>query len=418
MDLSGRTLSGRYEILDRLGQGGMGQVYHARDVLLGRLVALKVLWPHLAASEAAQERFRREARAAARLNHPAVVAVYDHGADEDLQFLVMEHVEGRTLKEMLAEEGPLTPDRAVAVAIGLADALAAAHAAGIVHRDIKPGNVIVCSDGSVKVMDFGIARAVTAETVSETAAVVGTAAYLSPEQAAGGRVDARTDLYALGVVLYEMLVGEPPFTGETPVAVAYKHLHDEPLPPSERSPGIPRPLDRIVARAMAKDPDERYGSAEDMRQDLDRIFGHQTDTERLVPEWGDVAEAVSGRPAHPWRWVLIALLLLGLAISVPLLAGGGSTPEDLDIEERPLPSVPATASPRSGTGSPGQPSPGVASSETPDPEESPDQGKDEQPATPQPPSPSPAESPTVEPSPSPSPAEEPSPTTSEISPSP
>jgi serine/threonine protein kinase len=258
------------------------------------------------------------------------------------------------------------------------------------------------------VMDFGIAGAVTAETVSETAAVVGTAAYLSPEQATGGKVDARTDIYALGVVLYEMLVGKPPFTGETPLAVAYKHLHDEPLPPSEHRPGLRASVDGIVARAMAKDPDERYVSAEEMRNDLDRSLGDGFEPERRAPISEGRARETLGRRLWRLRWALLAVLLLGLAFSVPLLASGGSSPRDLDIEERPTPSVLVTASPQSGAGSSGDQSPDAPPSESPNSDQPQDHAPAEEPQTTPSPSPSPAESPTAEPSPSPT--GEPSPT--------
>ena len=404
MELSGRTISGRYVILDLLGQGGMGQVYRARDTTLKRTVAIKVLWPHLAASERARTRFRREAQSAARLNHPSIVAVYDHGADQDLQYLVMEHLHGRTLAALLAEEGPLEPGDAVAVAAELGRALAAAHGAGIVHRDVKPGNVIVTSENGVKVLDFGIARAVTAETVTDTAAVMGTAAYLSPEQAAGGRADARSDIYALGVVLYEMLVGEPPFVGETPLAVAYKHLNDVPLPPSELRPGVPRGLDAVIARAMAKDPDQRYATAEAMVRDLDGVpEAEDTAPLRLAVTGPAPPERRTGRVPRLLRWALIALLLVGLAFAVPLLVGAGRSPSPAPIrEERPIPTIPATSSP----GEPAQTSEPSPES-TPTEEAREDEGEPAEAATTAPPpsplpSPSPSPSPTTSPVPSPS----------------
>jgi serine/threonine-protein kinase len=279
-----RRLGDRYEIGDVLGYGGMAEVHRGRDLRLGRDVAIKLLRSDLSQDPAFEGRFRREAQSAASLNSPSIVAVYDTGeADLDgtpTPYIVMEYVEGQTLREMLAAEGRLLPQRALEITATVCTALEQAHAAGIVHRDIKPANVMVTTTGEVKVMDFGIARALTASTatMTQTAAVVGTAHYLSPEQARGEHVDARSDVYSTGCLLYELLTGAPPFTGETAVAVAYQHVREDPTPPSVVEPDVPADVDAIVLVAMSKNPVNRYASAADMHADIDR--------------------AMSGRPVH------------------------------------------------------------------------------------------------------------------------
>jgi tRNA A-37 threonylcarbamoyl transferase component Bud32 len=248
----------------------MAEVYVAEDELLSRTVAVKVLFPELAQDEQFVERFRREARAAASLNHHNIVSVYDFGEDEDSWFIVMEYVKGPTLRDIIRSEGAIEPGRAAGIAAEVAAALAVAHAQGIVHRDVKPANVLLADpEGTVKVTDFGIARAANArQNLTMPGTVLGTATYLSPEQAQGGEVDRRTDIYSLGLVLYEMLVGKPPFTGDTPVAVAYQAVREIPPPPSTHNPRVPAALDAIVMRAIAKDPAGRYPSATEMRSAL------------------------------------------------------------------------------------------------------------------------------------------------------
>jgi serine/threonine-protein kinase len=258
------ALAGRYRIDRECGRGGMAHVYRATDTVLGRTVAVKVLNPDFAADPSFVERFRREARAAARLNHPNVVAVFDTGSDGDLHFIVMEFVEGRSLAEVLATDGPPEPARAAAIAEGIADALSFAHANGLVHRDVKPANVMITPAGQVKVMDFGIARLATAHTITQTSTVFGTAAYLAPEQAQGLRVDGRADVYALGVVLYEMLAGRVPFRADSALAVASKHVLEQPEPPSAVRPGVPAGLEAVTLRALEKDPGDRYHGAAEM----------------------------------------------------------------------------------------------------------------------------------------------------------
>ena len=264
-------LGGRYELSEVLGRGGMAEVRRGTDTRLGRDVAVKVLRADLARDPAFQTRFRREAQSAASLDAPNVVAVYDTGEDEHgVPWIVMEHVEGRTLRDVLSTEGRLLPQRALEVAVDICSALEVAHRAGIVHRDIKPGNVMLTSQGEVKVMDFGIARAAAAgeSTMTQTESVIGTAAYLSPEQARGEHVDARSDLYSTGCLLYELLTGRPPFVGDSAVAVAYQHVREEPAPPSRYVEGLSPDVDAVVLMAMAKNPAHRYPDADAMREDL------------------------------------------------------------------------------------------------------------------------------------------------------
>lgn len=256
----------------------MAEVYRARDIRLDRIVAIKTLRSDLARDHTFQARFRREAQSAASLNHPAVVAVYDTGEDTaegaPVPYIVMEYVDGHTLRDLLRRDRRLLPERAAELVDGILRALDYSHRGGIVHRDIKPANVMITRAGDVKVMDFGIARAMadSAATMTQTAQVIGTAQYLSPEQARGERVDARSDIYSTGCVLYELLTGQPPFTGDSPVAIAYQHVREEPIPPSQIDPEIPKWADAIVLKAMAKDPAHRYQSAGEMRADIQRAM--------------------------------------------------------------------------------------------------------------------------------------------------
>jgi eukaryotic-like serine/threonine-protein kinase len=322
MDLEGRILDGRYQLGSLLGVGGMASVYLATDRVLERQVAVKVLSPSDSQDALFVERFRREARAAARLSHPNIVAVFDSGSDADQPYLVMEYVPGESLAELLHRQGRLAPRRAVELAIQVCAALAAAHAQGLVHRDIKPANVLVSPDGQVKVTDFGIVKASTATTLTRTGTVLGTAAYLSPEQAQGGPVDARSDLYGLGCVLYELLCGSPPFgsgADRSPVAIATRHVSEPPEPPSLRNPQVDPALDQVVLTALAKDPAQRYQSAVELQHALQRILAGDatgaTPTEPLLeplgrtgttptatgPATGDDGRD-SGWPAGPsWR---------------------------------------------------------------------------------------------------------------------
>ncbi|QSE91652.1 Stk1 family PASTA domain-containing Ser/Thr kinase [Rhodococcus pseudokoreensis] len=283
-----RNLSSRYELGEILGFGGMSEVHLARDVRLSRDVAIKVLRADLARDPTFYLRFRREAQNAAALNHPAIVAVYDTGEAETeagpLPYIVMEYVDGDTLRDIVRGEGPMAPRRAMEVISDVCAALDFSHRNGIVHRDVKPANVMINRAGAVKVMDFGIARAISdaSSPMTQTAAVIGTAQYLSPEQARGEQVDARSDVYSLGCVLFEILTGEPPFKGDSPVAVAYQHVREDPQTPSVVNPDIPRELDSVILKAMSKNPANRYQTAADMRSDLVRVLGGQRPSAPMV----------------------------------------------------------------------------------------------------------------------------------------
>jgi beta-lactam-binding protein with PASTA domain/tRNA A-37 threonylcarbamoyl transferase component Bud32 len=279
-------LGGRYRVEEELGRGGMARVFRGTDTVLGRPVAIKILAPQFAEDANFVTRFRREAQAAARLNNPHVVGVYDTGSDDGIHFIVMEYVEAKTLADFLAGGSRILPDRAIELAESVCEALAVAHAAGIVHRDVKPANIMVARDGSVKVTDFGIARLTTsADTVAQTAAVLGTASYLSPEQAQGQPVDQRSDLYSLGAVLYEMVAGQPPFSGDTAVAVASKHVLEQPVPPSQLNPDVSPELDAVIMKALAKNPANRYQTAQEFRADLERAhLGRPVEATPLLPE--------------------------------------------------------------------------------------------------------------------------------------
>jgi len=333
--LTPRVLGGRYELGGTIGTGGMAEVFSGTDVRLGRDVAVKVLRADLARDPSFQQRFRREAQAAASLNAPSIVSVFDTGEDENgVPYIVMELADGRTLRDVLLEEGRLLPQRALEVTAEICVALDAAHTAGIVHRDIKPGNVMLTRAGEVKVMDFGIARAASdaASAMTQTSAVIGTAAYLSPEQARGEHVDARSDLYSTGCLLYELVTGAPPFTGDSPVAVAYQHVREDPQPPSAYDETLPASVDAVVLKAMAKNPANRYQSANEMREDLLRAArGEQVlATPVLEPIAVLAPAAVMSAVAveqkrSAWRGVaygLFALVLVAIITAIALLVRG------------------------------------------------------------------------------------------------
>lgn len=289
-------LNDRYEMTSHIARGGMADVYDGRDTELNRRVAIKVLHSQFSADEAFVKRFRREAQAAANLSHPNIVGIYDWGQSEGTYFIVMEIVEGRSLRDILRAEGALLPRRATEIAAEVAAALSVAHQAGLVHRDVKPGNVLLARDGTVKVTDFGIARAWDdSQELTRTGAVIGTATYFSPEQAQGAAADARSDIYALGVVLYEMLTGRPPFTGDSPMSVAFQHVSTEAPPPASLNPDVPQSLNDVVMKALRKDPTARYQSAAEMRQDLISVLHGDTVVIPPVPVGNGVGSRDSTR---------------------------------------------------------------------------------------------------------------------------
>jgi serine/threonine-protein kinase len=339
-------VGGRYELGGLLGRGGMAEVRAGVDRRLGRRVAVKRLRTDLASDPMFQARFRREAQSAASLNHPSIVAVYDTGEEQAgdrsglmIPYIVMEYIEGRTLREILREGRKILPERAMEITAGVLAALDYSHRAGIVHRDIKPANVMLTPTGDVKVMDFGIARAVadSSATMTQTAAVVGTAQYLSPEQARGEQVDARSDIYSTGCLFYELLCGRPPFVGDSPVAVAYQHVREEPPPPSSVDPEISPTLDAIAAKALSKSTSERYQSAADMRADIERaLAGQEINAPAVLPfdadplptgatevyEEGAVEGEEEERKRRPWIWALIVLAVIALFVLLGLFLPG------------------------------------------------------------------------------------------------
>jgi serine/threonine-protein kinase len=349
-------LSDRYEIGEILGFGGMSEVHLARDLRLHRDVAVKVLRADLARDPSFYLRFRREAQNAAALNHPAIVAVYDTGEAETatgpLPYIVMEYVDGVTLRDIVQTEGPMPSKRALEVIADACQAMNFSHQHGIIHRDVKPANIMISKAGAVKVMDFGIARALAdANSVTQTAAVIGTAQYLSPEQARGEKVDARSDVYSLGCVLYEILTGEPPFTGDSPVAVAYQHVREDPVPPSQRHNDIAPELDAVVLKALAKNPENRYQTAAEMRTDLVRVHSGEapdapkvlTDAERtsllsstpthdrtpptehLPAQQSGYAERERGGSVGRWLIAVAVLAVLTVVVTVAINMFGGNT---------------------------------------------------------------------------------------------
>ncbi|MBN9170070.1 MAG: Stk1 family PASTA domain-containing Ser/Thr kinase [Microbacterium sp.] len=363
-----RVLSGRYRVDELIGRGGMASVYRGYDLTLGRDVAIKILKRELAEDSAFRTRFRLEAQAASRMSNPAIVRVYDAGEDSEaamdgtishIPYIVMELVHGRLLKDILTD-GPVSVADAVRYTDGILEALEYSHRAGVVHRDIKPGNVMVTDAGQVKVMDFGIARAVSdsSSTVAETTTILGTAAYFSPEQAKGEAVDARADLYSTGVVLYELLTGRQPFRGDSPVAVAYQHVSETPVPPTEVVDSLPRALDAVVLRALAKDPFQRFPDAATFRDALDAATDGKAPTKREVgaltselygPNPRQAAETArslrqlstdttmkrtqSGPPVA-WIWAgvaLLAVLLISVLFWVVTIHPGSGVPSGARI---------------------------------------------------------------------------------------
>jgi beta-lactam-binding protein with PASTA domain/predicted Ser/Thr protein kinase len=319
-----QVLAKRYEIVRRVGVGGMADVYLAEDTQLGREVAIKILHPQYAGDDSFVERFRREAMSAAKLQHPNIVQIYDSGKDGDFNFIVMEYVEGKSLKDHLADEGPLEIGDATRIARDVLAALAYAHRTGLVHRDIKPGNILLSEEGKVQVTDFGIARAEAGSTMTQTGTILGTAYYLSPEQAQGLPLDGRSDIYSLGVVLYETLTGRRPFEGDSPVSIAYKHVREMARPPSHHREDIPRPLEAIVLNSLAKRPEDRYSSAALMARDLEAFTQGKAVTATMkVPTVDDGTQVIRKvgpiqRQAvrRPGWLVALALLLLAAGLAL------------------------------------------------------------------------------------------------------
>jgi serine/threonine-protein kinase len=354
-------VGGRYELGELLGRGGMAEVRKGTDVRLGRIVAIKRLRTDLASDPTFQARFRREAQAAASLNHPAIAAVYDTGEEMSTDgthvpqpYIVMEYVAGRTLRDIVREGRKILPERALEITAGVLSALDYSHRAGIVHRDIKPGNVMLTPAGDVKVMDFGIARAVAdaSSSMTQTAAVVGTAQYLSPEQARGETVDSRSDVYSTGCLLYELLTGRPPFVGESPVAVAYQHVREQAAPPSSLDPDLSPEIDAIVMKALAKRIEDRYQSAGAMRADIERYLAGQPISAPVVPaddatsflpgESRDEPTSFLGAGAplpeaedkqKKWPLVLLGVAILGLLVAAAIVGPKlfSSAPETVSV---------------------------------------------------------------------------------------
>lgn len=357
---SGRVLGGRYRLLQEVARGGMAQVWAAEDPVLRRRVAVKILDPTLADDETVHQRFRHEAVAAARLAHPGIVATYDTGEDRGVAYIVMELVDGTTLRRLLDERGRLEVGDAAGIGAQVADALAHAHARGLVHRDVKPGNVLVEPDGRVKVTDFGIAKAAGSSELTRAGAVVGTARYLAPEQVSAEPVDERTDIYALGLVLYEMLCGNTPFDGESEIANAVARLHAVPVPVGLARPDVPRAVQEVIARCLARDPAGRPASAREVREALApfrsdnaldlTIADALTDEHRTVGARPRLAVAPTPPPASPptreqtstdedgapvpshgphrvARTVVVALLAsVAAVVALVMLTGGGGSP--------------------------------------------------------------------------------------------
>jgi eukaryotic-like serine/threonine-protein kinase len=344
---------GRYALQQSIGKGGMAEVFLARDQLLDRPVAVKRLIAEYSSDPSFVERFRREAQAAAKLTHPNIVGVYDYFEEGGEYFIVQEYVDGRTLADVLRSEGRLHPDRAADITADIAAGLGAAHREGMVHRDVKAGNVLVGNDGQVKVADFGIARVFSGgdSELTQAGTVMGTATYFSPEQAQGKPVDPRSDLYSLGVVLFEMVVGRPPFEGDTPVAIAYKHVHEPPPHLGELDPELPPELDAIAMKLLTKNPANRYPSADDLRADLRRFReGHKLAAEPILPttaiaaappppqevDYGSYEDKRYVEPPRRTGW----FLLLVIAVLAALAGGLWLLSQQLDDDETPLVTVP------------------------------------------------------------------------------
>jgi eukaryotic-like serine/threonine-protein kinase len=357
---AGELVVGRYRVVSTLGSGGMADVYLAEDLKLGRKVALKVLLRRYAGDAQFVERFRREAQAAAQINHPNIVGIYDWGAIGETYYIVMEYVQGETLKDHIRRDGRMSPSQAAAVALGLLAAVDTAHRAGVIHRDIKSQNILLDPSGAVKVTDFGIAKAGDSQ-MTEAGSILGTAQYLAPEQAKGLAVDERSDLYSVGVVLYEMLTGQVPFQGDSAVTVALKHVNELPPEPAELVPGLPYALNQIVLKALAKDPDHRYASATEFAADLKSAksggpllaAAFDPSLERtqvagpLAVPGEDLTRVMPARRAttpprkkkRAWPWVVLALFVVAAVVAAGLLyrscsSSGVTVPSVVNLSEQ------------------------------------------------------------------------------------
>ncbi|KLU61030.1 serine/threonine-protein kinase PrkC [Peptococcaceae bacterium CEB3] len=337
-----KVFGGRYEVIERIGAGGMAIVYKAKDLLLNRIVTVKVLREQFLSDEDFVKRFRREAQSAASLSHPNIVSIYDVGKDGNIEYIVMEYVEGRDLKEIIREFAPLSPEQAINLTCQIGEAIRHAHQHHIIHRDIKPHNILVTAEGRAKVTDFGIARAVSAATVTHTGDIVGSVHYLSPEQAKGLPSDERSDLYSLGIILYELLTGKVPYDGETPIAIALKHLQEVPTRPSQLNPRVGPDLENVIMRAIAKSAEQRYATAGDFLADLEKVRSGKpvpkpeepldldaTQVHRGVMPLTETAGGMNSNPAEErpresagpgtqrkkrrrWPWVVTAVVVLVL----------------------------------------------------------------------------------------------------------
>ena len=360
MDLVGRYIAGRYEMLEKVGNGGMATVYKAKDRVLNRYVAVKVLKEEFTTDEEFIRRFNIEAQSAAGLTHPNIVSVYDVGEEDGIHFIVMELIQGKTLKEIIKEEGTLPWKWSVNIAIQIASALEAAHKNNIVHRDIKPHNIIITEDGIAKVTDFGIAKAVSNSTITAFGTTIGSVHYFSPEHARGGFTDAKSDLYSLGVVMYEMLTGRVPFDADTPVSIALKHMQEKPIEPMKLNPSIPFALNQIIVKAMQKDPAARYQSATEMLKDLGMALKNPegnfveegTADEHYIRKLGtfseDIDENNSKLGSHKKKkesifkkypklkilvWSILLIILFIITIIITKTAMDAGTPKDTETPE-------------------------------------------------------------------------------------
>lgn len=319
-----KIFGGRYEVLERIGAGGMAIVYKAKDILLNRVVTIKVLREQFVSDEDFIRRFRREAQSAASLSHPNIVSVYDVGKEGDTEYIVMEYVEGRNLKEIIREFAPLSTDQSINLGRQITEAIQNAHEHHIIHRDIKPHNILVTDDGHAKVTDFGIARAVSSATVTHTGDIIGSVHYLSPEQAKGLQSNEQSDIYSLGIVLYELITGKVPYDGETPITIALKHLQEQAVLPSKINPRIEKEFEAVIMRAIAKSPEQRYLSAKDLLADLDHIQAGRPISSVVIP----LADDSEATQTHKGMGKILATIQTNSPI------GGKSSPAKTEKKDR------------------------------------------------------------------------------------